>query len=128
MSQAQFLMLVGEVDILSAFFAGIGFILVYTVLAPWWRYPVGRTVVALDSALVAITLPQTLHALFGIHVVTNVNWAWFTVITFALVPITIIWRTAVFVQVQRRSRQPHADRVGSAGLPNHSAVNGGNDE
>lgn len=92
----------GEVELLATFFSALVFIAAYSLLAPWWRYSIGRTIVALDAAVALTLLPQTLHMLFGVHVLSDIRWAWFTLVTFGAVPVVILWRLWIFWRIQRR--------------------------
>jgi hypothetical protein len=44
----------------------VAFICVYTILAPWWRSPMGRLVVSLDVALAAVLAHDVAAAEFGV--------------------------------------------------------------
>jgi len=90
------------VETLAAFFAGLLFIAVYSVLAPWWRYSIGRSIVALDTAITLVLLPGVLHILFGVNNLAGHFWTWFALVTFGSVPLIILWRLVIFVCIQRK--------------------------
>lgn len=61
-------MTVAEADyfVPAAFWASLLFPAVYTVLAPWWRNPVGRMLVWLDLLVAGSTFPAMLNSQFGV--------------------------------------------------------------
>jgi hypothetical protein len=54
-----------DVLLRGAFYAAVGFIVLYSLLAPWYRSPMGRMIVALDFAIVLTLLPEILLRDFG---------------------------------------------------------------
>lgn len=90
----------GETVTLAAFFANVVFIVVYLTLAPWWRTPLGRNIMALDVALSLALLPATLHYLFGVTVADNPVFGWFVVAMVALVALIVMQRTLILLRLQ----------------------------
>jgi len=96
----------------AAFWAGIIFIVTYTLLAPWWRTAIGSLIVSLDAVITLVILPHMLRLYFGIDE-TSVFYIWFVLTVFSLSPVIILWRTVILVLVHRgRMRLPW--RHGSA--------------
>lgn len=56
-----------DVIIPAAFWSAAAFIVYYSLLAPWWRNPVGHMIVFLDFAIVCALLGDILHLEFGVH-------------------------------------------------------------
>jgi hypothetical protein len=57
----------GQTVLLPAgFWTGVGFIIFYTMLAPWWRTPMGKMIVSFDFAFVLITSGTTFREEFGV--------------------------------------------------------------
>jgi hypothetical protein len=54
-----------DVLIRAAFYSALGFVVLYSTMAPWWRSPMGRMIVALDFAIVLTLLPDILMQDFG---------------------------------------------------------------
>jgi hypothetical protein len=102
LTQAQVLHDVSEWVIQAAFWCSIAFPVWYTICAPWWRYPVGRAIVALDSAIALATGPTTIGLIFGASVVASSFFSWLTVFAFGCIPVITIYRGVVVWQVQRR--------------------------
>jgi hypothetical protein len=87
--------------IMVTFFCSLAFVALFTLVAPWWRYPAGRSTVALDAALALTLLPSVVHHIFGFRSAEDPFFAWFTVGAFALVPCVIVWRAVIIVRMQR---------------------------
>jgi hypothetical protein len=102
MSQAQFLADASTVVVQAAFWSALAFIIWYSILAPWYRYPIGRALVALDSAIVLATLPSVLGMYFGASIIAWRGFAWLTVAAFGCIPLVTIWRGAIVFREQRR--------------------------
>jgi hypothetical protein len=103
MSQAQFLHVAAEVVIQAAFWSALGFIALYSVIAPWPRYPIGRALVALDSAIMLATLPTVLGLYFGAGLVSGAFFQWLTVCAFGAIPVVTVWRMVIVWRIQRRA-------------------------
>lgn len=74
-----------------------------SVLAPWWRSPVGRTMVWLSVAIFAALVPSVLHYAVGVTL-ARPWFAWFyrgVLVAFAGVH---WWRLWVFWRIQREGR------------------------
>ena len=86
------------------------FILCYSRWAPWFRNPIGRTIVLKDFALILVLLPSILSIFFSFNRLTSHIAAWFDVGSLALVPIIMIWRIFVFRKIHHDAR-----RIGGEG-------------
>jgi hypothetical protein len=107
---------VADTAALTAFFSTIVFITGYTVLAPWWRYSVGRAIVSLDGALFATLLPTFLRLVF--HVNNHVFfYAWFTIVSLFLVAATTLWRLMTLSRVQHHASQAPTPETVSVDTP-----------
>jgi len=102
----------------AAFWSAVIFIVYYTSLAPWWRNPVGRMLISLDFAVVAVLFGPILRLDFG---VTIPPWLLTRCSAggLALVPLTIISRTILLGRVHRwLPRQPWKHEPSAAsGIP-----------
>ena len=103
MSQAQVLHDASEWVIQLAFWCSVAFPAWYSIWAPWWRYPVGRAIVALDAAIALATGPTTIGLIFGASVVASPFFTWLTVFAFGCIPVITVYRAVVVYQVQRRA-------------------------
>lgn len=92
-------------ETMVAFFAALGFILLYTIVAPWWKSALGWSIVALDGSIALTLLPSVIHHWAGVSTADAPVFAWFTVGAFALVPMVIAWRAWILVRLQIRHRQ-----------------------
>lgn len=94
------------VDALAVYFAA-GSVLVFLagvgLMAPWWRSPVGRTMMYLSAAIFVALLPSVLHFAAGWSL-TRTWFAWFyrsVMIAFGGIH---WWRLWMFWRVQREGR------------------------
>ncbi len=85
----------------------LGFVLLYASLAPWWRTPIGRNIMALAVAHLLV------FALISANLIWGLDWAGrqgVRVATFATIGLIFIWRAAILVREQARARKER-DRV-----------------
>lgn len=99
-----------EFAVLFSFWSAVVFILGYTAISPWWRYSVGRAIVALDAALMLTLLPSALHLMFGLMPRTSF-FAWYDGFGFVLVGLICLWRLWVVWRVQKDATPRHQAAV-----------------
>jgi hypothetical protein len=88
----------------------------YSLWAKWWSNPIGRTIVYEGVAIVLVLIPSILSIFFRFNRLTSHIAAWFDVGSFALVPVIMCWRIAVFGKIRRAGRLPQdGNDGGSAG-------------
>jgi hypothetical protein len=88
------------IEVIATFCAAVGAILVLWAVAPWWRSAIGRNALAMDSALALTLLPSVIHHALGVSSADTPLFAWFSVISFGLVPIVIVWRVVLILRIQ----------------------------
>jgi hypothetical protein len=88
--------------VLDAFFSSITFLIGYSLLAKWWRRPVGRAVAALDVALIIALAPFALHVLFHLNL-SQLWFAWYYGSALHLTALVTLSRLVVIWTVQRES-------------------------
>jgi hypothetical protein len=80
-----------EVLIRASFYGALAFVVAYSLMAPWWRSPMGRMIVALDASVALALLPGVLQLDFGVRLP-----AWLltriTAAALTLIPVTILSR------------------------------------
>jgi hypothetical protein len=91
---------VQTVESIVTFCASLAFIVLYSLVAPWWRSALGRNLVAFDATLALTLLPSVIHHAFGATSAESTFFAWFTITAFALVPCVITWRAVIMVRMQ----------------------------
>jgi hypothetical protein len=89
-----------KAGVVSAAAAIVLFIVQYTVSAPWWLDPVGRTVVAKDAALLVLVGPNCLSILWP-SLVSPMFIAWADISSLFLVAGLLAWRCIVWYRIQR---------------------------
>jgi hypothetical protein len=81
----------GDVLIRVSFYGALAFIAAYSLMAAWWRSPMGRMIVALDFSVALALLSSVLRLDFGVTIP-----AWvlvrITVLALTLIPVTILSR------------------------------------
>lgn len=97
-----------EFALLFAFWSSIVFMLGYTVISPWWRYTVGRAIVALDAALTVTLLPSALYYMFGVSPRESAL-RWYVGFSLVLVGLVALWRLWVIWSVQSDATPRHTD-------------------
>lgn len=106
-STLQAIMHATTVETIVAFCAAVAFIALYSAIAPWWRSPLGRNLVALDASISLTLLPSVLHHALGVSSADTPAFAWFTVLAFGFVPVVIVWRAWILCRIQ--FRRPGSD-------------------
>lgn len=91
---------------ITAFFSTLTFLVGYSLLAPWWRNPIGRAVASLDAALLFALLPSMLHLVFGLNVAQYHWFAWYYGASLLLVSAITLWRLVVIALVQHEALTP----------------------
>lgn len=84
----------------AAWGSAVLFVAVYSLLAPWWHNPLGRTIVALDGGIILTLLPHMLRLVLGVNE-AGTFYAWFEFLAFMLVPASILWRTWILLRIHR---------------------------
>lgn len=110
MTWQHFVAVYGEIVTLSAFFSAVAFVALYSILAAWWRTALGRSIVALDTAVAMTVAPSVLHFLFGVTSLKSETFAYFTLAAFSAIPLIIVWRGWMLWRLQVNGRQPHREQ------------------
>jgi MFS family permease len=108
-TQAQLVADLTDDVVMIAFAASVLFIAAYTVLASWWTSPIGRALVMLDAGLALVLGPLVLHRLAGLTLVSSIGYAWYDLVSLALVAGATLWRTVIVVRVQLQARKPQRE-------------------
>lgn len=78
----------------------LAFIVAYTRMAPWWRDPIGRTIVIKDALLVLVLIPSVLSLFLNFNRVTSQIAAWGDLVLLGLITPVMLWRIQVFRQAR----------------------------
>lgn len=93
-----------RIVVLAAFFAAILFLVVYSLVAPWWRTSIGRALVIMDIGIALAMLPLFLKFAFDLST-ADLFFAWLQIGSIGLVAISTLWRSWIVARVQWRERQ-----------------------
>lgn len=121
MTQAGWLILVLKVALISGFCSLAAWVVLYSVLAPWWKNPIGRTLVAKTALIAALFVPSILGLFFHLGRQDSYIVGWIDVGLIGLVTPVMLWRSAVWWKLHRAGRLP---RNGNDGNPGDAPVTG----
>ena len=112
MSQAQWIILLFKIALIADAIAIVVFVVDYTRLAPWWRNPIGRTIVSKDCLLfipiflasrdfvmAAKALGASDSRILAREIFPNILP---TIVSFGLIAPVMLWRTVVFELIHRQ--------------------------
>lgn len=102
MSQDQWIILLFKIILIVDVLAIAGFVIEYWRLAPWWRNPIGRTIVIKDLLLMFALLPSVLSIFFQFNRLDSVIAAWVDVVLIGLIGPVMIWRSVVWQRIHGR--------------------------
>jgi hypothetical protein len=86
-----------KISLICGFCSLIGWIVLYSVLAPWWKNPIGRTLVAKTLLVAAILVPSLLGLFFP--TMNEVAAEWTDLVLISLITPVMIWRSAVWLRL-----------------------------
>ena len=100
MTQTDWLVLAFKVSIIAAFVSIALFVAVYTRLAPWWRNPIGQTIVVKDAIIAVLLIPSILSLFFGLNRLTSEVIGWIDVALIAAISPVMCGRIAVWRRIR----------------------------
>ena len=115
MTQASWLMLALKVALISGFCALAGWVVLYSVLAPWWKDPIGRTLVAKTALIALLFIPTALSLFFNLNRLDSYITGWTDVSLIGMVTPVMAWRSAVWWKLHRAGRLPRNGHDGNTG-------------
>lgn len=118
MTQTDWLTLAFKVAVIAAFLSIAAFVAVYSRLAPWWRNPIGQTIVVKDVIIAILLVPSILSLFFHLNRITSEAAGWFDVTLIAAITPVMLWR----IHVWRRIR--HNGTTGTLPAGTHDPKDG----
>src|SRR5258708_38401307 len=103
MSQTQWIILCLKTGLISGEISLVAWVVLYSVLAAWWRNPIGRTLVAKTAPIARLFIPSIL-ALFFRPDFYIARWA--DVILLGVVTPGMIWRSVVWGRLHQAGQLP----------------------
>ena len=100
MTQDQLILLLLKIILIADVISIVAFVADYTRLAPWWRNPVGRTIVTKDALLVLVLIPSILSMFFTFNRLSSHIAAWVDVVLLGSMAPVMLWRIVVWRRVQ----------------------------
>lgn len=101
MNQQMLLLLAYKITTITVVASTLCFIAVYTKLAPWWRSPIGRTIVWKDIALVMAFLPVVFSLFLKFNRLTSVIAAWVDIADFVAITVIMLIRCQVWIRTHK---------------------------
>ena len=101
MSQDSWILLLFKIVLIADVVAIAGFVVQYWRLAPWWRNPIGRTIVTKDILLGCCLIPSIMSLFFHFSRLTSHVAAWIDVALFGLIAPVMIWRVIVWERIHK---------------------------
>ena len=105
MTQDQWIILLLRIVLIADVVAIAAFIAIYWRLAPWYKNPIGRTIVIKDILLLLVLIPSVLSLFFSFNRLTSHVAAWLDIAMLALLAPTMVWRCAVWLKIHREKRE-----------------------
>jgi len=113
MTQADWLILTLKVALISGFVSLAGWIVLYSVLAAWWRHPIGRTLVTKTALIAALFIPSILSLFFKLSRMDSYTVGWIDTGLIGLVTPVMVWRSVVWWRLHRAGKLPRDGGDGS---------------
>lgn len=87
------------------------FLVVYTRFAAWWKNPVGRTIVALDVALLLLLIPDTIKLALGrqLPFFLSAAWGWIIVGDIFFIGLIALSRVWVWRKIWKAGKSSRAN-------------------
>lgn len=104
MTEDQIILLLFKVVLIAGMTSIAAFVVQYTLLAPWWRDQLGRTLVIKDILLTLVLVPSVLALFFRFGRASGHIAAWFDIAVFGAITPVMIWRMLVWRKVSRQGR------------------------
>ena len=95
------LILAFKAGLICGFVSLVTWIGVYTWLAPWWRNPIGRTLVSKAVLIAALFVPSILALFFDLSAFTSIVVGWIDAALIWLVTPVMIWRIIVWLRLHK---------------------------
>lgn len=99
--------------VVLVFCSSIMFIIIYSVIAPWWRTTIGVAMVTLDLGIAMLVSPAAIDVMLGDHSM-KLGLTWYTLASLAIVTLAINWRTIILVRDQVKNTEGGGHDDGSS--------------
>lgn len=99
----QWMILCLKITLVCGFVSLVGWVVLYTFLASWWRNAVGRTLVAKTALVAGLFVAPILSIFFRLNPYIA---GWVDVALVGLVTPVMLWRSAVWWQLHKTGRLP----------------------
>lgn len=114
MTQEQLIIALFKADLIADIVAVVLFTVVYSLLAPWWRNPIGRTLVVMDILVGAAVCPSVLSLFWSFNRLTSLIAAWADVAVFGAIALVILARIPLWIRLHKKDADDQ-DETASTG-------------
>lgn len=104
MTQEQWIIFLFRIACVSIELTVIAFIVIYTLLAPWWRNVLGRSIVTIDALLGMAFIPSVLSLFFDFNRLTSRIAAWADIVVFFAIAGVMLWRCWIWIRIHRKKK------------------------
>lgn len=111
MTQEQAIILAFKIAVITGFLSLVGWVVVYTRLAKWWKNAIGRTLVVKTLLIAALLVPTALSLFLRFNRLTSYVAGWVDVSLIGLITPVMIWRSVVWIK-ESRTDKPGPEGVG----------------
>lgn len=101
MTQDQVIVLMLKIFLITGFFSLTGWVALYTYYQPWWKDPIGRTLVIKTALIAGLFVPSVLSLFFQFNRLTSHIAAWIDVVFIGAVTPVMLWRIVVWRTIHR---------------------------
>lgn len=101
MTQDQWMTLLLKAVLIADLAGIVVFIADYSRLAPWWKNPIGRTIVIKDFLLLGVIALVVASVFFQFSRLTSRVAGWIQIAELGAMSIVMVWRVVVFERVHR---------------------------
>ena len=109
------MILLTKVTLIADMVAITAFVADYSRLAPWWRNPVGRTIVLKDLFLLGVISLVVMSVFFRFSRLTSQVAGWVQIALLGGMAIAMLWRIIVFERIHRHKPPEDGDGEGEPG-------------
>lgn len=110
MTEDALILLCFRIVLIAAFISLTAFVVQYTRLAPWWRDPLGRTIVIKSGLLALALVPSILSLFFNFSRRDSHVAAWLDIALFGAITPVMIWRIIIWQKIHTAAEGPASGR------------------
>jgi hypothetical protein len=115
MAESGLLITLTKIVLIADIAAILTFVGDYSLLAKWWRNPIGRTLVLKDLFLLGVISLTVLSVFFHFSRLTSTAAGWLEVAMLGGMALAMLWRVVVFERIHRHKKSDEDPRYDDGG-------------